>query len=230
MKIYSRLTVNRRLEDTIIFHLIERVQFPLNSTVYQPGALNIPGSDISLLDWMLRETEKSHSLVRRYESPDEYPFFPNDLQKPFLQPLSYPRILHENDVNINEQIKDRYINQILPAACKKFSRPDRGEAKENYGSAATCDVPLLQALSRRIHFGKFVAESKFLAETDRFVKMIKAGDREGSAEAITKRAVELKVLERLKLKAETYGKDPANSGNGDSKINVDAVVTMYSVG
>lgn len=178
---------------------------------------------------MLLETEKRDALVRRYQAPDEHPFFPNHLPEPFLQPLNYPSILHENDVNINSEIKDSYINQILPAACKKFNRPDRGEKQENYGSAATIDVSLLQALSRRIHFGKFVAESKFRSETDRFVKLIKAEDREGIAEAITKKAVELKVLERLQLKAEAYGKDPASVDSGDSKINVDAVVTMYRV-
>jgi hypothetical protein len=31
----------------------------------------------------------------------------------------------------------------------------------NYGSAATLDVLVLQALSTRIHYGKFVAEAKF---------------------------------------------------------------------
>lgn len=31
----------------------------------------------------------------------------------------------------------------------------------NYGSAATLDLLALQALSKRIHYGKFVAEAKF---------------------------------------------------------------------
>ena len=61
----------RRLEDTITFHLIERAQFPLNKTIYEPGELHVPESSLSLLDWMLRETERLHSLLRRYQSPDE---------------------------------------------------------------------------------------------------------------------------------------------------------------
>ena len=66
-----------RLEDTITMSIIERVQFPLNESVYKPGAIpgNLP-SHLSLLDWMLREQERTHSLVRRYQSPDEHPFFP----------------------------------------------------------------------------------------------------------------------------------------------------------
>lgn len=32
---------------------------------------------------------------------------------------------------------------------------------EQHGSSVVCDVSALQALSRRVHLGKFVAESKF---------------------------------------------------------------------
>ncbi|KAL1959118.1 hypothetical protein VTO42DRAFT_2905 [Malbranchea cinnamomea] len=216
-----------RLEDTIIFHLIERVQFPLNQRIYIPGGVKIPGCDLSLMDYLLREQERLQSRVRRYQSPDEYPFFPDALETPILAPIQYPKILHDNDVNVNSIIKSRYINEILPHACKKFGREDRGEAQENYGSAATADVACLQALSRRIHFGKFVAESKFRMQPEKFVKMIKEEDREGIEEAITDTAVEKAVLERLRLKAKTYGQDPSRPGEGPLKINVEAVVAMY---
>ncbi|KAF6229194.1 hypothetical protein HO133_007310 [Letharia lupina] len=216
-----------RLEDTITFHLIERVQFPLSPTIYQPGGVKIPGSPLSLFDWMLREQERFQSLVRRYESPDEYPFFPDATQTPILQPLDYPRILHPNNVDVNQTIKKKYIEVVLPRVCREFGREDRGEKQENYGSAATCDVACLQALSRRIHFGKFVAESKFQQETERFVKLIHEEDREGIDAAITNAKVEKKVLERLGLKARTYGTDPSIGAEGGGKINVDAVVAMY---
>ncbi|KAA8652676.1 hypothetical protein EYZ11_001047 [Aspergillus tanneri] len=216
-----------RLEDTITFHLIERVQFPFNKPIYVNGGVKIPGNEISLLDYLLREQERIQSRVRRYQSPDEYPFFPDVLEKPILQPIEYPRILHDNDVNVNEVIKERYVNDILPAVCPVFGREDRGETQENYGSSATCDVNCLQALSRRIHFGKFVAESKFQKEPERFVKMIKENDRAGIDAAITDAKVEKKVLERLALKARTYGTDPAFQTETGPKINVDAVVAMY---
>lgn len=178
---------------------------------------------------MLREQESLQSLVRRYQSPDEYPFFPDALQTPILQPLHYPQILHPNSVDVNKELKEKYIGVILPNACGKFEREDRGETEENYGSAATCDVALLQALSRRIHFGKFVAESKFQQETERFVQLIRANDREGIGAAITNELVEKKVLERLGLKAKTYGTDPSIGHGAEVKIDVDAVVEMYKV-
>jgi chorismate mutase len=221
--------LDSRLEDTITFHLIERVQFPLNQTIYVPGGVKIPQHDVSLMDYMLQEQERLQSRVRRYQAPDEYPFFPGVLEEPILQPLEYPRILHPNNVNVNQKIKESYINSILPQACRKFDREDRGEAKENYGSAATCDVNCLQALSRRIHFGKFVAESKFQKETEKFVHLIKARDVEGLDNAITDAKVEKKVLERLRLKAKTYGTDPSAPSEGQEKINVEAVVAMYKV-
>ncbi|KAL5417157.1 hypothetical protein PMIN03_001780 [Paraphaeosphaeria minitans] len=215
-----------RLEDTIIFHLIERVQFPLNKTIYMPGGVAIPDTDLSLFDWMLREQERLQSLVRRYQSPDEYPFFPDALQEPILKPLNYPSILHDNDVNVNDKLKQSYIEHILPAACRQSDRGDRGESQENYGSAATCDVMVIQALSRRIHFGKFVAEAKFVKDPESFVKLIKAGDTKGIDEAITVAAVEEKVLERLRLKAATYGTEP-DSSSSPAKVNADAVKAMY---
>ena len=221
--------LNSRLEDTIIFHLIERVQFPLNVTIYESGGVQIPGSDLSLFDWMLREQERLQSLVRRYQSPDEYPFFPRALQTPILKPLEYPEILHPNNVDVNQELKKKYIQVIMPRVCQGFGRKDRGEKQENYGSAATCDVACLQALSRRIHFGKFVAESKFQRETDRFVKLILSKDRKGIDDAITNETVETKVLERLRLKAKTYGTDPSTGAEGKVKINVGAVVGMYKV-
>ncbi|TVY47650.1 Chorismate mutase [Lachnellula occidentalis] len=216
-----------RLEDTITFHLIERVQFPLNPTIYSAGALKIPNSDLSFLDWTLREREKLDSRIRRFQSPDEYPFFPDALEPPILQPLHYPQILHTNNVNVNAKIKDFYIAHFLPAACADFGRQDRGETEENYGSAATADINCLQALSRRIHFGKFVAESKFQTEKERFTELIRKEDRDGIGAAITNAAVEVKVLERLRLKARTYGTDPSSGTEGGGKINVEAVVAMY---
>ncbi|KAL4867526.1 hypothetical protein BDV12DRAFT_171101 [Aspergillus spectabilis] len=217
-----------RLEDTITFHLIERVQFPLNKTIYVPGGVSIPNEHISLMDYLLREQERLQSRVRRFQSPDEYPFFPSALEEPILQPLDYPQILHPNSVNVNEIIKKRYVEAILPAVCPNFGgREDRGETQENYGSAATCDVSCLQALSRRIHFGKFVAESKFQKEPERFVKLIKAEDRQGIDEAITNAVVEQKVLERLALKAKTYGTDPGFPDESGPKIDVNAVQAMY---
>lgn len=216
-----------RMEDTITFQLIERVQFPLNKRVYEPGAVKIPNSSVSFLDWILRERERTDSLIRRYESPDEHPFFPDALLEPILKPIIYPPILQVNHVNLNNKIKEYYIKHILPSICLDFGRKDRGEQGENYGSAVTADISVLQALSRRIHFGKWVAESKYQKDPIKFKKMIKAKDCEALADAITNTAVEQQVLERIRLKSRTYATDPCNCSDTRPKISEEAVVAIY---
>ena len=39
------------------------------------------------MDYVLSEQERLQSRVRRYQSPDEYPFFPDVVETPILQPL-----------------------------------------------------------------------------------------------------------------------------------------------
>ena len=110
--------------------------------------------------------------------------------------------------------------------------PDKGESQENYGSASVRDVECLQSLSRRIHFGKFVAEVKFQSETDKIAELIKKRDAKGLDEAITNEAVERQVLQRLATKARTYGRDPSAGAEAlkskeADKVDVDAVVAIY---
>ncbi|KAK9495915.1 chorismate mutase [Lipomyces doorenjongii] len=213
-----------RMEDTIVFNLIERAKFPRQPSSYQKGGIAIPEFDGSFVDWILREEEIVHAKVRRYQSPDEVPFFPDDLPEPILPPISYPPVLypHPNKVNVNDRIKDFYVSEIVPSICPE------GEQKENLGSSSLCDVECLRSLSRRIHFGRFVAESKFLMERETMTAMIKAKDMAGLDAAITNSAVEKQVLARLKKKAETYGIDPnLMSSPNHKKVDAGAVVAMY---
>lgn len=92
------------------------------------------------------------------------------------------------------------------------------------------DVACLQALSRRIHFGMFVAEAKFRMEREKFTDLITRRDLLGIEKAITNAEVERQVLKRLELKARTYGTDPSEViEDAKAKINVEAVVAMYKV-
>lgn len=227
-----------RLEDTIIFNIIERVQFPYNSRMYLTPAegglegLPPPYTNSSFLAYMIRETEHIHARVRRYQAPDELPFFPDDLPTPFLPPLKYPSLLHPNNVNINPAILSAYTHHFLPKACGAHpAGEERPEAHENYGSCAVVDVACLQALSRRVHFGKFVAEAKFLKEREKYTRMIQERDVEGLNREITDEKVELQVLERLRRKATSYGRDPGlpedEQEQGPLKVNVDSVVNLY---
>jgi len=99
---------------------------------------------------------------RRYTSPDEHPFTSIDLlPEPILPSQDYPALLHPQSANhpstnANARILKFYVDNIVPtmtqsSIAKTADLVDDG----NYGSAATRDVEVLQALSRRIHFGGF---------------------------------------------------------------------------
>ncbi|KAJ7095829.1 chorismate mutase [Mycena belliarum] len=241
-----------RLEDTIIFSLIERAQFAHNARIYQRGAfpeLNALGFQGSWLEWFLKEIETFHAKARRYTSPDEYPFS-SDLPDPVLAPLKFPEILYPNSVNANPSILSFYIRTIVPritrratmalAASKRANGITGDEEYEddgNYGSAATIDVEVLQSISKRVHYGKFVSESKFQDNPAAFIHHIQNRNRAALEGLITKPEVERKLLQRLEKKAATYAQDFAPDGefkrdaNGNvdvtGKIDVDGVVELY---
>ncbi|QID88479.1 chorismate mutase aro7 [Saccharomyces pastorianus] len=214
-----------RMEDTIIFKFIERSHFATCPSVYKeqhPG-LTIPNFEGSFLNWVLLNLEITQSRIRRFESPDETPFFPDKIQKSFLPSVNYPQILapYAPEVNYNDKIKDVYIEKIIPL----ISRKD-GDDSNNFGSVATSDIECLQSLSRRIHFGKFVAEAKFQSDIPLYTKLIKDKDVERIMENITNSAVEEKILERLTKKAEVYGVDPTNK-KGEKRITPEYLVKIY---
>ncbi|KAI5480653.1 chorismate mutase [Pseudohyphozyma bogoriensis] len=228
-----------RLEDTIIFCLIERAQFAYNPRMYtQEGfadVLHKDGFKGSWLDWLLKETETSHAKIRRFDSPDEHPFTPlSELPKPILPPLNYPTLLVPNDINVNPSIKSFYIEKVVPVITKTVTE-QLGKANDdgNYGSAGTRDLELLQAVSRRIHCGMFVSESKFLACPSDFIPHILANppNREALEALITKPAVEAALLVRLEKKARWYGMEIGPSGDfvegTNKKVEADVVVGLY---
>lgn len=112
---------------------------------------------------------------------------------------------------------------------------DEYEDDGNYGSAAALDVEVLQAISKRVHYGKFVSESKFIDKPSAFISHIQNPNRSALEALITKPDVELKLLHRLRKKAATYAQDFAPDGealkdsvvNGSAKIDVDGVVELY---
>lgn len=52
-----------RQEDIIIFNLLERSQYAYNTDTYDQNAFYMDGFGGSLVDFMVRETEKLHARV-----------------------------------------------------------------------------------------------------------------------------------------------------------------------
>lgn len=161
---------------------------------------------MSFLEYMMIGTEALHYAVRRYTSPEENAFFPERLpRQKILEELEYPDLLPNTygarDVNFNEILLKKYVDVILPSIAVPGD-------DEQHGSSVLCDVAVLQALSKRVHFGKFVAESKYLADPEEYERLVEAGDADGVMKLLTNEEVEAKVLRRARLKAATYGREP----------------------
>lgn len=212
-------------EETIIFALIERSQYRKNYAIYDPKVhklRNVYGAPQSFLEYMLLETEKLHSKVRRYTSPEEHPFYASYLPTPILPELSYPQqilLTGKSAVDVNSEVMRWYVEKIIDRLCKAGD-------DEQHGSSVLCDIAAMQALSRRIHYGKFVAESKFLKDPHTYTEYVKAGNVTAIVDLLTNVEVERRVLRRAFVKASTYGQDITGTTEG-YKIDPMLIADIY---
>ncbi|GLT56548.1 hypothetical protein SLA2020_295830 [Shorea laevis] len=172
----------------------------VDENTYDPNAFSMDGFHGSLVEYLVQETEKLHAQVGRYKSPDEHAFFPDQLPEPLLPPMQYPKVLHPcaDSININKRVWDMYFRDLIPRLVKQGN-------DGNCGSTAVCDTMCLQTLSKRIHYGKFVAEAKFRESPNDYTAAIRAQDRNRLMEMLTYPVVEEAIKLRVEIKAKTYG-------------------------
>jgi monofunctional chorismate mutase, eukaryotic type len=157
--------------------------------------------------------------VRRYTSPEEHAFFPECLPSgplDALPKLDYPKDLLSpiggaSSINFNEILLKKYTEWIVPSITKKGD-------DEQHGSTVLADIVVLQALSRRVHYGKFVAESKYRSDPEGYQRLVDAGDADGVMKLLTNSAVEARVLRRSRIKAATYGREPLMTQLPEHKV------------
>ncbi|CAA0810658.1 Chorismate mutase 2 [Striga hermonthica] len=157
-----------RQEDSIVFCLIERSKYPINSGLYDDKYSDRFSS--SLLEFFIKESEALQAKAGRYTSEEENAFFPDNLPSPILPSHDHTPVLHPQgaSININDKIlNELYLKNLLPLIA--------GEGSDgNYAPTAASDLNCLQALSKRIHLGKFVAEVKFRDAPDDYIPAIRA--------------------------------------------------------
>eukprot|EP00927_Polykrikos_kofoidii_P027058 TRINITY_DN2394_c0_g2_i1.p1 TRINITY_DN2394_c0_g2~~TRINITY_DN2394_c0_g2_i1.p1 ORF type:complete len:292 (-),score=62.09 TRINITY_DN2394_c0_g2_i1:137-973(-) len=232
-----------RMEDSIIFSLIERAQYHVNCSVYSPDSpdlgafrvhqLKAAGSNGCFADWFLYQTECLQAQARRYQHPTEYSFF-SPLPEPIME-FNRKRSFSETETDvlapvpqealINKKLLDVYRTKIVPAFC------EAGEDKD-IGSTAVQDAHCLQLMSTRIYFGLFVAESKFQSEKERATALIKARDVDGLMRFITKEDVEKRNIERVILKTRTFAQNITSAhseapGNTTYKVDAEKVGDVF---
>ncbi|KAE8807917.1 chorismate mutase 1 [Hordeum vulgare] len=229
-----------RLEDSIIFGLLERAQYCYNADTYDSSSFHVDGFGGSLVEFMVRETEKLHAKVGRYKSPDEHPFFPEDLPETLLPPIQYPTVLHPiaDSININKEIWKMYFDEVIPRLVKEGSDGNSGSSALVTRPACSenkpCHYHCLQdfALSKRIHYGKFVAEAKFQESPEAYTPAIKAQDGDQLMQLLTYETVERAIEHRVETKAKIFGQEvnigAEAKGMPVYKIRPSLVAGLYS--
>ncbi|MBA0667670.1 hypothetical protein Goklo_000726, partial [Gossypium klotzschianum] len=207
-----------RQEDSIIFSLLERAQYCYNPDTYKQDSFSMDGfhGSLSLVEFMVRETERLHAQVGRYKSPDEHPFFPSYLPEPMLPPLQYPKF-NVSSPNASISCLTKSLTDII-TLMKLLPRLVEAGDDGNCGSTAVCDTMCLQALSKRIHYGKFVAEAKFRESPKTYEDAIRAKDRSRLMELLTYETVETAVKKRVDMKTKTYGQELNFQLNGVAAV------------
>ncbi|KAK7311044.1 hypothetical protein RJT34_08918 [Clitoria ternatea] len=200
-----------RQEDTIVYGLIERAKFPSNSHTYDENYAQIPASCGSLVEFIVKNTEALQAEVGRYKNPEENPFFPENLSASFVPSNPFTQFLHPGaaSININKSIWKMYLQEFLPLL---VTPGDDG----NYAQTAASDLSLLQAISRRIHYGKFVAEVKFRDSPQDYEPLVRAKDREGLMKLLTFESVEEMVRKRVEKKAVVFGQEVSLNRDDDN--------------
>uniref|UniRef100_A0ACD5V7V8 Uncharacterized protein n=1 Tax=Avena sativa TaxID=4498 RepID=A0ACD5V7V8_AVESA len=212
-----------REEDSIVFSLIERAKRPRNAPAYSSA-----GAGGSLAEFFVREAEVLHAKAGHYQKPEDIPFFPQDLPPPLFPTKGFPKVLHPSAsrVCVNDAVWKMYFDELLPLFT---ADGDDG----NYAETVALDFACLQALSRRIHCGKYVAEVKFKDSPQDYTPPIHAKDSNALMNLLTFKEVVEKVKKRVEKKARIFGQnvtleeDTVNKQDGnarDSECKVDPKV------
>ncbi|KAG8047640.1 hypothetical protein GUJ93_ZPchr0008g12066 [Zizania palustris] len=222
-----------REEDTIVFSIIERAKYPLNLPAYEVPAY-FAGSrhDASFAELFVRDSEAVQTKAGRYQNQEEIPFFP--FRVPFILSPSYnftsdlyPAAAF---VNLNDEIWSIYFNQFLSLLAKNG---DDG----NYAATAASDFLCLQALSKRINYGRYVAEVKFRGDPQNYTTLIRNKDKDALMKLLTSESQEDVVKRRVQKKAMVFGQNVTSNGpveTGDSnssqasfKVDPSLVYKLY---
>ncbi|KAJ1413112.1 Chorismate mutase, AroQ class, eukaryotic type [Sesbania bispinosa] len=208
-----------RQEDTIVFGLIERARFPFNSPTYnQNCTTSIPHFNASLVEFLVQNTEAIQAKAGRYVNPEENPFTEN-LPPSVVPSYNFSQFLHPAAalININKAIWKMYFHELLPLF---VASGDDG----NYAQTADSDLSLLQAISRRIHYGKFVAEAKFRESPQNYEPLIRSENRKALMKLLTSESVEEMVRKRVAKKAMVFGQEVTLVREVKGKYKVDPLV------
>ncbi len=195
-------TVRRQLSkmtDRLLFRLQDRAGLPLNLPIYQrDGVPIIDRGGVSLLEFAVEKLEAYHSLLGRYEYPDQYPIMGTDIQASAVRRSVGITAIPRVDITLRDALFAFYPNELLPRLCTPETDPD------TFGETAYVDADLLELLHQRINLGRYVARVK--AEQDANIMAI-AHDSDALINVLRDPAQEDRVLAAVRNGAAKYGLD-----------------------
>ncbi|KAI9116068.1 hypothetical protein K1719_012998 [Acacia pycnantha] len=147
-----------RLEDAVVFSLWERSLYSPHKHAYDATSRSpsFGPAPGSILDSLLVRTEHLRALSGFYCLPDDMPFNPHALPKS--------------------------TDALIPPP---LVSPQGGDDDDGLlAHCLSCDIKCLQAISRRVHFSKFIAEGKFLESSRTFVEVWSIEDKGTKRERI----------------------------------------------
>ncbi|KAI9079235.1 hypothetical protein K1719_038840 [Acacia pycnantha] len=127
---------------------------------------------------LVSKLEHLQAAFGGFSVPEEVPFFPQELPEEWrsaTDPAAMPE--PENPLvldpvatapNFISKLWSLYVLGILAHMNLKQHNDGR------QGSALTCDASCIQAISKRVHWGKFLAEAKFQSRPDEFKQAVEA--------------------------------------------------------
>ena len=143
-----------QMTERIVSRLKDRSRYPLNTPVYQPGAVPIEGrSGISFLEFALEGLEAYHASLGRYSYPDQFPVFSTELPASKVARTVHKPALPSLRIAIKDDLLAFYL-KLLPDLCPS------GEDPDTYGETVYADSDLLEVLNERINVGRYVAQAK----------------------------------------------------------------------
>lgn len=206
-----------KIRDSIILCLFERSRLKKNTVIYIPGAgppvpeqihsaidgKIIDTSGLSFMEFLLLGTEIVHATAGRYKNPEEYPYFKNVIPDSMVPRQERELLYHTKAArNMTGGIKQMYVEAIQNGTICQDGDDDE------YGSSSEWDIKCLQELSKRIHYGFVVAETKFLQNPGTYRQLAESKNVRGIIKELRNKKRERDVLKAVEDSGKKYGVNP----------------------
>jgi len=197
----KELTITiQKLEEKIIFAILQRAQYLQNLEIYLPeksGFLNKKKE--SFLEIRLKMQEEVDARCGRFLIPTEQPFCQNLPKAERNLAINFPNFPVKNFQKIN------FTSEILKNYLKFLPKLYLAGTDNHFGSSVEFDVASLRAISERIHFAAFfIAESKFQYQPEEYKKLILEKDEKKIEKKLTRNHIEKEIFTRILEKTNFY--------------------------